>query len=262
MANKTDARVELTVGDLAAIMGDARNRLDLWTAILNRLGPRTMAEIGVYRGDFAAHVLDTCPTLDRYYMIDPWRHLDDWNKPANRADDTFQQFLDETLDKTGTHASKRVVLRGRTSEVIAEIPDGSLDFVYVDGDHTLRGITVDLVSVYPKVREGGWIGGDDFSRSIWQHGPGFEPTLVFPYAVYFAEAVGVRIYGLSHAQFLLEKRRNVGFEFVDLTGRYGRVDLLAQMRPPQAASGGPARSSDRRARARRLLRRLRRRVRS
>ena len=29
------------------------------------------------------------------------------------------------------------------------MPDGSLDFAYVDGDHTLRGITIDLVAFHP-----------------------------------------------------------------------------------------------------------------
>ena len=87
----------------------------------------------------------------------------------NKSDDIFAGFYRETMERTSEYEAKRVVLRGTTTEVIDEIPDGSLDFAYVDGDHTLRGITIDLVSVFPKIREGGWIGGDDFSPSIWQH---------------------------------------------------------------------------------------------
>jgi methyltransferase family protein len=162
-------------------------------------------------------------------MIDPWRHLDDWNKPANRDDDTFQRFFEETIRNTRAHEERRVILRGRTTEVIDRIPDCSLDFAYVDGDHSLRGITIDLLRVYPRIRDGGWIGGDDFSPSIWQHEQQYEPTLVFPFAVYFAEAVGSRIYGLPHGQFLIEKRHYDAFEFVDLTGTYGHRDLLSQM---------------------------------
>jgi hypothetical protein len=205
------------------------SRPELWAALLHAIGARTVAEIGVYRGDFAAYVLDRCPQIERYYMVDPWHHLDDWNKPANKAEDVFDGYYRETLEKTAAHAAKRVVLRGRTTEVVDEIPDGSLDFAYVDGDHTLRGVTIDLHRVYPKVREGGLIGGDDFSRSIWQHGGDYEPTLVFPYAVYFAEAVGARIWALPHHQFLLEKRAGGEHEFVDLTGRYKSLDLRSQM---------------------------------
>ena len=249
--------MEMTPETLAAVARGSGTRLDLWAAFLDRIEARNVAEIGVYRGVFAAHILARCPALETYYMIDPWRHLEDWNKPANREDDTFQRFFEEVMHKTRDYSRQRVVLRGRTTEVVDQIPDASLDFAYVDGDHTLRGITVDLLRVYPKVRNGGWIGGDDFSRSIWQHGPDFEPTLVFPFAVYFAEGVGARIYGLPHAQFLIEKRPDDEFEFVDLTGKYRRRDLLTQMTSPRAPRAAATASSDVPASRRGLLRRVR-----
>jgi predicted O-methyltransferase YrrM len=241
------------------------SRLDLWVQLLRAVPARQVAEIGVYRGDFAAHVLDASDAIERYYLIDPWRHLDDWNKPANKADDVFERYHRETLEKTAAHAARRVVLRGRTTEVADEIPDGSLDFAYVDGDHTLRGITIDLHRIYPKVREGGWIGGDDFARSIWQHAERFEPTLVFPYAVYFAEAVGARLYALPYNQFLLEKTSGGTHAFVDLAGRYDSLELRGQMaQPDQAPPGAPKAQRREPARGRpatSLAARLRRRLR-
>ena len=214
---------------------EARDRLELWTWFLNCVRARRVAEIGVFRGTFAARILAACPAIETYYMIDPWRHLEDWNKPANRPDDVFEQIFAEALEKTEAHAARRAVLRGRTTEVVGDIPDASLDFAYVDGDHTLRGITTDLIRIYPKVGREGWIGGDDFSPSIWQHGGEFEPTFVFPFALYFAEAVGARLYGLPRGQFLLEKASNA-FEFVDLTGRYERRTVLDQLRGPPRRS--------------------------
>jgi hypothetical protein len=190
-----------------------------------------MAEVGVYKGDFAAKLLESCDSIQEYYMIDPWRHLDDWNKPANTDDTSFNQYLSETRAKTDFAAKKRRILRGKTVEVIEEIPDGTLDFAYIDGDHTLKGITIDLIRVFPKIRAGGCIGGDDFTATVWQHKAAFEPTLVFPFAVYFAEAVGARIYGLPNAQFLIEKNDIQPFAFVDLTGHYGNINLRDQVLP-------------------------------
>ena len=94
------------------------------------------------------------------------------------------------------------------------------------------GISIDLIKVYPKVRAGGWIGGDDFTHTVWQHGARFEPTLVFPFAVYFAEAVGARIFGLPHLQFLICKppETGTGFEFRDLTESYLDTNLQGQFR--------------------------------
>ena len=190
-----------------------------------------MAEVGVYRGDFAAEVLRRCDGLATYYMIDPWRHLNDWNKPANHENDVLEELFQETKAKTDFAAAKRVILRGKTTEVIEQIADGELDFAYVDADHTLKGITIDLIRVYPKVRAGGFVGGDDFGRSVWEHNTAFEPTLVFPFAVYFAEAVGATIYALPHSQFCLQKNDGAQFSFVDLTGKYDDVGLLNQFAP-------------------------------
>ena len=220
----------VTSDELRALAARSETRVELWVEFLRRIQARGVVEVGVYRGAFAARILDGCPTIETYYMIDPWRHLDDWNKPANRDDDQFEAFYEEAMARTAAHEARRTVLRGRTTEVIDRIPDGALDFAYIDGDHTLRGIATDLLRVYPKVRAGGWVGGDDFSRTIWQHGDQFEPTLVFPFAVHFAEAMGVRIYGLRHKQFLIEKVPD-GFEFIDLTGKYGGRELLGHVKP-------------------------------
>jgi Methyltransferase domain len=208
----------------------SRSRLELWTSFLRAAGVRRVAEVGVMRGAFAAGLLGACEALETYYLIDPWRHLDGWNKPANLTDERFAQAFREAQAATEPFREKRVMLRGRTSEVIGEVPDQSLDFAYVDGDHTLRGITIDLIALYPKIRTGGFIGGDDFTPTIWQHAEEFEPTLVFPFAVHFAEAVAARIWALPHSQFLIEKGAAPAFAFLDLTGKYGDLGLRCQLR--------------------------------
>lgn len=192
---------------------------------------RRMVEVGVYQGEFAQAVLEACQGVRRYYMLDPWRHLDEWNKPANQSDITFETFFQLAKEKTEFATEQRVILRGKTTEVIDQIADGELDFAYIDGDHTLKGITIDLVRVYPKVRAGGFIGGDDFSRTVWAHKTTYEPTLVFPFAVYFAEAVGATIYALPNIQFCLQKTPNPEFRFIDLTGQYDELSLRNQFTP-------------------------------
>jgi predicted O-methyltransferase YrrM len=209
----------------------SQSRLDFWVELIQSIGVQRMAEVGVYRGDFATVVLRRCECVARYYMIDPWRHLDGWNKPANQDDATFAEFYQEARAKTDFAAARRVILRGKTTEVVDQISDGELDLAYIDADHTLKGIAIDLIRVYPKVRAGGFLGGDDFSRSVWAHKTGFEPTLVFPFAVYFAEAVGATIYALPYSQFCLQKTGGARFGFVDLAGQYNDVGLQDQFTP-------------------------------
>jgi hypothetical protein len=215
-------------GKINELASRSKSREELWVNLIRSSEIASMVEVGVFKGDFSREILKQCSSIEKYYMIDPWRHLDDWNKPANISDEEFEETLLETIEKTDFAAEKRIILRGKTAEVIDEIRDGELDFAYIDGDHTLRGITLDLIRVYPKVKAGGYIGGDDFSRNIWQHRTRFEPTLVFPFAVFFAEAVGAQIYGLPYAQFLIAKKNDQAFDFVDLTGNYKNISLSDQ----------------------------------
>ncbi len=221
--------------DLRAIFNvvsqDASDRLKLWSYVIQHAGCTTCAEVGVYEGQFAEYMLRECDKIQNYYMLDPWRHLDEWNKPLNRSDDQFIQVKARALSKTEFAAKRRTILQGLTSEVADGIPDHSLDFAYIDGDHTLRGITIDLNRLWPKVRDGGILAGDDFCRSVWQHSGRFEPTLVFPYAVYFAEAMDVPIYALPGNQFAIhvDRTQHTRFEFCDLTGKYNATSLRAAM---------------------------------
>ena len=205
------------------------SRDEIWIEFMTSHNIETVAEIGVFKGIFAGQILSGVESIRTYYMIDPWKHLDDWNKPANKDDESFLRFYQEMRAATDFAESKRKILHGRTSEVIHQIPDNSLDFAYIDGDHTLRGITIDLVSVLPKVKDGGWIAGDDFSPTIWQHPEVYEPTFVFPFAVYFAEAISTKIYALPYNQFLMQKQSSGLFEFEDLTGSYGDITLARQL---------------------------------
>jgi Methyltransferase domain len=216
---------------IMACISKTESRVGLWAEFIQSMKIQRMAEFGVYRGDFAAEMLRRCDSLTAYYMVDPWRHLSDWNKPANHDDAVLGEFFRETKDKTEFAATKRVILRGKTAEVIEQISNGGLDFAYIDADHTLKGIAIDLIRVYPKIRDGGFLGGDDFTRSVWEHKTKFEPTLVFPFAVYFAEAVGATIYALPYSQFCLQKSTDGQFRFVDLTGQYDDVGLRNQFAP-------------------------------
>ena len=206
-------------------------RFDFWINFCKMKKIKEMAELGVYKGEFASTLLEECNSIEKYYLVDTWCHRENWNKPLNHNDKIFKNIYLEAKRSTNFVKNKRIILRGKTNEMASKIPDSRLDFVYIDGDHTLRGITSDLICMYPKVKVGGWIGGDDFVRNVWQHQIKYEPTLVFPFAIYFAESVGDRIYALPYSQFLIEKNDTHSFEFIDLVGVYNNLTLRHQFYP-------------------------------
>jgi hypothetical protein len=215
---------------VAATTGSCRE--DIWSKIVQQTQAKDFLELGVLRGRFAEPILRNCPGIERYYMIDPWKCLDDWNKPTNHPlQSTFDEIYAEAMERTEFARERRIVLRGKTTEVIDKILDEALDIAYVDGDHTLRGITLDLILTYTKVRPGGILGGDDYSASIWHHPDNFEPTLVCPFAAYFAESQDAPIVILPYEQFAIIKPREPGhhFKVIDTTQSYGPRSLLHQI---------------------------------
>jgi hypothetical protein len=217
--------VNIESPQFAELVGDATSRIDLWGRLLKTLQIGSLAEVGVWKGEFARQMLERCPAIQRYYLIDPWAQLPDWNKPFNVEARAFDEVYAEALKNTEFAADKRVILRGRTKAVVDQIPEQSLDLAYVDGDHTLRGITIDLIKIYSKVKNDGWIGGDDFNNNPFHHDSRYEPTLVCPFAAYFAEAMDVPIVILPFHQFLIQKRPGAGFSLIDLTGQMGELTL-------------------------------------
>lgn len=204
---------------------DEQSRFEYWVECLHLLKPSVVAEVGVWKGEFARFVLSHCDSIESYLMIDPWTNLENWNKPFNVSVSEFAEVFEEAMERTKFAKDKRILYRETTTAAVKNIDDESIDFAYIDGDHTLRGITLDLISILPKVKIGGVIGGDDFTQSPWQHSSEFEPTLVCPFAVYFAEAHGLPIYSLGKDQYVILNRPDLGFVFEDYSGNYSDLGL-------------------------------------
>mgnify|MGYP001051990816 CR=1 FL=1 len=184
-------------------ISESKNRQELWRKLIVELDCKSLCEIGVWKGEFAQVLLENVESIKCYTLIDPWQNLANWNKPANKSDIEFESIRNEALGRISAFEDKIIEIRDTTKNARKKIEDESLDFVYIDGDHTLRGITLDLLSILPKVKRLGYIGGDDFTKTIWQHGDEFSPTEVFPFALYFAEALDLKIYTLPYQQFLI-----------------------------------------------------------
>src|SRR5437762_13398731 len=90
----------LTPSDIAALIVASPSRFDLWVRLLRTKPVECAAEIGVWKGDFAKVILSNFSNLTKYYMIDPWAHLPDWNKPFNVDDRIFEDVYAEAVRKT------------------------------------------------------------------------------------------------------------------------------------------------------------------
>lgn len=212
-------------------VAESKSRKELLVNLFKDLGVKRMAEIGVWEGELSETILQKVDQIEHYVLVDPWRNLPDWNKPLNKSNVEFESVRNTALTRVAHFKEKVVEIRATTKEANTQIDDASLDLIYVDGDHTLRGITIDLILLLPKIRRGGFICGDDFSKTIWQHTTKYAPTEVFPFALYFAEAHDLPIFTLPYNQFIIFNEPR-GFEVVD-HGGYGRLTPEDIYAPPR-----------------------------
>lgn len=225
----------VTTDTLRALIAQVPNRFRMWTTLLEHIGATSVAEIGVLNGNTAVDVLTHLPDLARFYVVEGGADLGGVRRaPGHDGRDLLDIMFDQAVSRVSYFGDRVSVLRG--ANAAETIPDASLDFFYLGegADHTLAGVTADLAVAFEKVRDGGFVGGDDFAESVWVHGRDREPTVVFPYAVQFARDKGVRVYALPYRQFLLHKDTRAGYEFIDLTGAYDNLalDLDQQLARP------------------------------
>lgn len=171
-------------------------------AFLLRLVPQggACAEIGVWKGAFSAKILErTRPR--RLWLIDPWTFA---GEQPGRCFGGLRAQSQADMDAIHDDVARRLgarpevtILRATSAGAAASIEDRSLDWVYVDGDHSYEAVKLDLALYAPKLRAGGFLTGDDYD---------FEEDGALPVkrAVdEFAASGAARVVTIRNGQFVL-----------------------------------------------------------
>jgi hypothetical protein len=132
--------------------------------LFRELGFRRGAEIGVWRGDFSVELCRANPEL-HMLCVDPWT--------------AYKEYIDHTRHDliAGAYESAKkalapynaTIVRQFSAEAVKGVPDESLDFVYIDGNHSFLDVVQDLEWWSRKVRLGGIVAGHDYKT--------FRPSL-------------------------------------------------------------------------------------
>lgn len=120
------------------------------------------AEVGTYRGDFSAQLL-TKWHGQKLYSVDCWqeqpKEVYSDNPPGQERN--FQL----TLAKLSPFKYRSEVIRAFSIDAAKHFPNGYLDFVYLDANHSYEATQADIHAWGPKVRNGGLLCGDDYTAS-------------------------------------------------------------------------------------------------
>lgn len=128
------------------------------------LGFTKGAEIGVWRGEYSALFCEANHAM-HMLCVDPWISYPEWNDPKNlqplkKSDALIAGAYQDARDRLSP--LNATLLRQFSVEAAKGIPDGSLDVIYIDGNHVEDAVRADLEAWAPKVRSGGIVAGHDF----------------------------------------------------------------------------------------------------
>lgn len=142
-------------------------------AILNRLqgvDKPVGAEIGVFVGDLSVRLLQRQDLT--LHMVDSWATSDpdgQYSKSGDFHAGLTQAQQDECFRKakavTEFARARARIVRKPSVEAATAFADGTLDFIFIDADHSYEGCKADIEAWAPKVKKGGLIAGHDYKNA-------------------------------------------------------------------------------------------------
>lgn len=142
-----------------------------WEELLRRLPdePVVGAEVGVWEGKMAEKLLER-PGLT-LYMVDRWvppeegdSYLTSGAAYALEPKEVYERVYVKAREVAKRFPGRAYILRGDSARTAAQFEDGSLDFVFIDGDHSYQGVARDIAAWRSKVKPGGLLSGHDYDH--------------------------------------------------------------------------------------------------
>ena len=125
---------------------------------------KIVAEVGIGYGFHCKEILDNTD-IEKIYLVDPMQIY----KNDGFSDDVvryggFDKLVKNINLNLNNHKSRYTWFRKPSLEITNdEIPEESLDAVFIDADHSYEAVSKDLPFWFSKIKKGGWLLGDDYA---------------------------------------------------------------------------------------------------
>ena len=130
------------------------------TDLITAMGPDTQGiEIGVYHGVNSYMLLDACPNIKKIVGVDPFESYMDWQYMVTQdvMDEAYAAF-NENLELM---KNRFELLKMKSIDAASELENDAYDFVFIDGDHSIKAVLSELEMYVPKIKKGGLVAGHD-----------------------------------------------------------------------------------------------------
>jgi len=128
-------------------------------------------EIGVQNGIFSETILKFS-NLKRLYSIDCWKSMDK-NKYldiANKSQIKQYYYYLKTILRLFKFGKRSRIIRKFSKEASLLFKDESLDFIYIDAQHSYAACKEDINCWWPKLKKNGILAGHDYLNGVLLEG--------------------------------------------------------------------------------------------
>ena len=123
-------------------------------------------EVGVWRGETSRFLLRSLSDL-HLHMVDAWKvypHQATRSSLKNAKQEAFDHARREAARVTEFAPDRRTIHREDSVQTAASFDDGSLDFVFLDAEHSYESAAADIAAWWPKLKPGGILFGHDYGH--------------------------------------------------------------------------------------------------
>ena len=119
-------------------------------------------ELGVNVGSNLVYFLEELPNIKNLIAIDPFIPYDDG--PGGFVSEEIINKVKSCFIRNIQPFNDKVTFINKTSDsAVFDVEDESLDYIFIDGDHSFEAVKNDIFNYYSKVKKGGIFAGHDWS---------------------------------------------------------------------------------------------------
>ncbi len=136
----------------------------LYREVVRKFDNGVFVEIGAWLGKstsfMAVEIINQNKNI-QFYCVDTWEGSDESIHKNNQLV-IDKKLFDQFLLNIEPVKNKIIPYRMTSTQASKLFENNSVDFCFIDGDHSYEGVKNDLENWYPKVKKGGIIAGHDY----------------------------------------------------------------------------------------------------
>ena len=163
--------------------------------------PIEYLEIGTFHGANAISVNKSYAKYQdsKIYCVDPWTDYSEYPEYKGKQNINYDIFMNNISNTN--EASKFIIKRGFSNDVVPTFEDNKFDIIYIDGNHEPEFVLEDAVLSFRKLKVGGYMIFDDYGLG----GPDLTKRGIDGFITGYHKRI--KVLGSANTQVFLQKTK-------------------------------------------------------